>query len=649
MLRISFTTLVILFLSVNSLLFAQEENLRKVFQNGKEFYIYQVEEGEGLYKISKKFNITQEELIQYNPSTTSGVKVGMNIRIPIVSYRKAMIEKSFNKAPSPKATTTNTPVNNDNFITHIVVKGETVYSLTKKYEVSSDDLYKNNPSLKDGLKVGAEILIPKKKAPTVSPMPTVKKETVMVAASRESSTYITHTVQPKETLYGISKKYGVTINSLNELNPEISNGLKIGQVIKVPIRPEPLPQVQPTKPIPQKSATTANKAPSTSAPIVPIKTSAVPLTTPSINAPNSSKTIEILKPTDMVVNVTVLMPFMLNQSNKQDRTIDKFVEFYEGVLLGIQTLKEEGLSVELATYDIEKSEEKVKKLLESNPNIQKSNLIIGPAYSMQVEALAEYSKKNNIPLIIPFTSRIDNIYNYPLLFQNNAPQQIQHKAAANAFATKFADKNIVIFNFNKDLEDDGSEFARALTHTLKDKNIAFQSVDFTQATFSSIANYFPTGKETILVLATDKYDLVKAVVGKVKQLNNPTLRPISIFGFSGWEKSLQEYPSTYYYSTFYIDRNRTEVALYRNKFKQEFGYPTTSNPRFDLMGYDIATYFIKAINLYGTEMPNKLNEYQQAYTLQSNFNFVQFKKGGYLNHGISIIHYKENEGFSVVE
>ncbi len=645
MLRISLTTLIIVLLQVNSLLFAQNDSLRKVFQNGKEFYIYQIQEGEGLYKISKKFNITQEELIQYNPSTTSGVKEGMNIRIPIVSYRKAMIEKSFNKAPAERTpTNTSSQKNDDDFITHTVVKGETIYALTKKYGVTSDDLYKNNPSLNDGLKVGSELLIPKKNTPA-PPAVQIKKETVTIAATHESATYITHTVQAKETLYGISKQYGVTIGSLNELNPELADGLKVGQTIKIPLRLEPAIQVQPTKPAQAKS--TASTAPST--PVIPIKTTVIPPVTPSINTPSSTKNISMLKPTDMVVRVTVLMPFMLSEINKQDRTIDKFVEFYDGILLGVKKLKEEGLSVELSIYDIEKSEEKVKEILEKNPNIKKSNLIIGPAYSMQVNALAEFSKANNIPLVVPFTSKIDNIYNYPLLFQNNAPQQIQHKAAASAFVSKFADKNIVIFNFNKDSEDEGSEFARALVPILKENNINFQSVQFTQEVFSSIANYFPTGKETILVLATDKYNLVKDVVAKVKQLNNQALRPISVFGFSKWENSLQDYPSTYYYSTFYIDRNRKEVALYRNKFKQEFGYPSTSNPRFDLMGYDLATYFIKAINLYGTKMPSKLSEYQQAYTLQSDFNFVQFKSGGYLNHGISIIHYKENEGFSVVE
>ena len=109
--------------------------------------------------------------------------------------------------------------------------------------------------------------------------------------------------------------------------------------------------------------------------------------------------------------------------------------------------------------------------------------------------------------------------------------------------------------------------------------------------------------------------------------------PISVFGFSGWEKTLQSYPSTYYYSSFFVDRKSKYNGIYRNKFRQEFGYPSYSSlPRFDLMGYDITYYFVNAISKYGKSFIATVENYQQKQTLQSKFKFEKQKDGGYLSH-----------------
>lgn len=76
---------------------------------------------------------------------------------------------------------------------------------------------------------------------------------------------------------------------------------------------------------------------------------------------------------------------MLDNTSNQDATINKFLDFYAGILMGVKELKSHGYNIELNTYDTEKSEEKVRYIL-NDPTIVKSDLIIGPAYGLQDQA-----------------------------------------------------------------------------------------------------------------------------------------------------------------------------------------------------------------------------------------------------------------------
>jgi len=106
--------------------------------------------------------------------------------------------------------------------THTVQKGETVYGISKKYGMTPEQVYELNPNFKnDGIKEGDIVVIP-------FDAHSVKTN------SRIDSNYIMHQVQPKETIYGLSKRYGISIEEIIAENPEVENGLKIGSVVFIP-------------------------------------------------------------------------------------------------------------------------------------------------------------------------------------------------------------------------------------------------------------------------------------------------------------------------------------------------------------------------------------------------------------------------------
>jgi LysM repeat protein len=111
---------------------------------------------------------------------------------------------------------------------HKVAKGETTYSIAKKYNVAVEDIYRLNPEAKNGVNENAVLLIPTKSGQAVK---TVVKDTPK-PTGKETRVY--HVVEAKETVYSIAKKYDTSEESIKKNNPDIEKeGLKLGQTIVV--------------------------------------------------------------------------------------------------------------------------------------------------------------------------------------------------------------------------------------------------------------------------------------------------------------------------------------------------------------------------------------------------------------------------------
>jgi LysM repeat protein len=193
-------TIIILFFLFINLSLAQQS-----------YEIYTVSEGETAYSISKKFEIQPNDLYQLNPEiTTHGLKIGQRIQIPVATNS---IAKSIANSAN----------------THQVLAKETLFAIARNYNVSVDDLtHLNQDMLTNGLQIDQELKIPN------------KKKTLDGSARIITQNTIFHTVLPKETKYGISKKYGITIEQLETQNPEIVNGLVAGNKLAIntaPIKP----------------------------------------------------------------------------------------------------------------------------------------------------------------------------------------------------------------------------------------------------------------------------------------------------------------------------------------------------------------------------------------------------------------------------
>lgn len=205
------------------------DSLRMETINGKQYIIHQVDPKETLFSISRRYGVPVTDLAQENPSAGSGLSIGQILRVPYIPRVKPRTE-------------------NGNIV-HKVAPKETMFSISKQYDVSIDDLKKWNNLTDNSLNVGQDIVIKKKSASPEPVKTSVYKDKLPDAKTLRG----VHTVTAKETLFSISKMYGATVQQLKEWNKLTTDELKPGQVIYVlpPVSTNVTAQVNGSSPVTQ--------------------------------------------------------------------------------------------------------------------------------------------------------------------------------------------------------------------------------------------------------------------------------------------------------------------------------------------------------------------------------------------------------------
>jgi LysM repeat protein len=179
---------------------APADSLRIETINGKQYIIHQIDAKETLYSISRRYGVSVTAILENNPSSEGGISVGKLLRVPILTKPTT---------PSPSAK-------------HIVQKGETLYSIARQYGISVDELKRWNSITENEISLGQNLVVSGN-----SVLAEVPKQIELKNISA------THTVASKETLYSISRQYGVTVSQLKEWNSLSSDELKLGSMIYV--------------------------------------------------------------------------------------------------------------------------------------------------------------------------------------------------------------------------------------------------------------------------------------------------------------------------------------------------------------------------------------------------------------------------------
>lgn len=183
----------------------ESDSLRLETVNGQTFIVHLVGDKETLFGLSKRYGVTISRILEFNPAADGGIEAGQLLKVPYV--------------PKGRTHTAEGTI-------HKVQPKETLFSISRMYGVSIDDLKSWNNLKDNGLSVGQDILIKKEKT-------TATTTTTTTTTKAPDQLKMTHTVAAGETLYSIARTYNVPVDKIREWNGIQNNELKISQVIYI--------------------------------------------------------------------------------------------------------------------------------------------------------------------------------------------------------------------------------------------------------------------------------------------------------------------------------------------------------------------------------------------------------------------------------
>ena len=582
------------FLSLSSVtVYSQKNNKQVIFTNeqGSDIFYHTIERGQTVYAIATMYGVSVEDIYRLNPESKEGIKAGSTLRIP---------QKDSAIAPSGKA---------DNYTYHTIQPKETLYSLSIKYSVPATDIIAANPGLSTStFTIGKNIRIPPTRLET---LPTTEKKTVQKEME--------YTIQKKETMYRICRKFDISSVELLRLNPELKNGVKAGMVIKIPVASEEVI----TQNIRQPEEREVNAL---------------------LSTPKDIKKVNRIQ-------VALLLPFMTNETTQSSAT-SRFVEYYEGLLLAVDSLRNMGTSIELSVYDTGNGTKKVKEILKEDA-LSNANLIIGAVQNDQIGLIADFAQKHNIKYVIPFTSKNDDVLSNANVYQVNTPHSYLYSKAAQAGCDLFSDYNIILVNI-KDKEEK-PEFIKAFKTEMQQRDIPFKEVTYKGDTFATDIEAAMVRDKRNVVLPTsaslDAVNKIKAPLRMLSELKEEEKEPymVNLFGYPEWQTNTKDHLESffeldvYFYSSFYTNTLFPAAVQFTNAYHKWYSKDLASKyPNYAMLGFDTGFFFLKGLSRYGSELENNLPK-MNLTPIQTGFKFERVNNwGGFINKKVFFIRFTKN-------
>ena len=433
--------------------------------------------------------------------------------------------------------------------------------------------------------------------------------TSIVSAQQPANIREQHQVKKKETVFGISRAYGLTIEELINANPEMKQQgyeLKKGAVLNIPY---------PKSVIEKQEAERAAKAKKA--------------------AEEAAKANDVR---NREIRLGVMLP--LHDINGDGR---RMMEYYRGVLMACDSLKKQGVSIDVHAWNTAE-DVNIYKVLE-DPAAAKCDLIIGPLYSKQMDALSDFVAKHDIRLVIPFSINAPQLTTNRNIFQIFQSLNEVSEATISHYLERFKDCHTVVIDCNDTTSKKGV-FTFALRRQMESRGMECVVTNL-KSSEEYFSNAFSRTKPNVVVLNTGRSQELGVAFSKINGLkaNNPEL-DITMFGYSDWLLYTHRYLENYYkYNTyipsvFYYNPLSPATQQFQRKYRQNFSSDMQNLlPRFAITGFDHAYFFLKGLHKYGKTFNGAEGMFGYP-VIQTPLKFERYGNGGLRNKTLLFIHYK---------
>ena len=497
---------------------------------------------------------------------------------------------------------------------HEIQPGETLYSIARQYNVTVDVLLQLNPTLQaDYIMAGQIINVPTANAQqngTAQSNPTMQPAIATQTAVPQSNQLpvrppykTTHEVQKKETIYSVSRQYGITEDMLIEANPQLKkNKMKKGEILNIPYTAEENKQYQEAV----RHAEEAQKA---------------------------------LKQKQEMLQVAVILPFSMSSANMTAEA-QRMANLYQGFLLAVDSLKMRGYSVEVYAYD--ESETAITTILQK-PEMNDMQLIVGPIRQQNMNAVAQFAHQKGIIHVVPLSNDPALVNEHPTLFQVNIGYPPIYNQVYTRFVSMHKKDNVIFLNMND--KGDNMAYINDFKKALSNNSMTYSSVSVTE--FSTIRDLLKTGTRNVIIPSSGSATAFEAMCKRLDGLRLTSEYNVQLFGHPEWqtlptkcEKHLSQYNSQFF-TSFYSNSASSRTQLFNANFRRWFHQDQyNSLPKYGELGYDIGVYFIKGMKDYGANFQENIHSYTY-FSLEFPFNFEKKNAwSGYQNKSLLIVTYK---------
>lgn len=586
-----------------------ERSSSRVTIAGQSFYVHTVQAGETFYSLSKLYDTDEKTIRAYNPIVIDGLKRGQMLKIPVnLSGQKELSARKMNKL----------------FDTHIVNKGETAYSISKRYGISLATLMEDNPGFDPAhLSIGQKINV-RIKSQGESQDADIDQEIGEYSQTLNaiSPRFTHHVVAKGETLYTLSKLTGIPADTIFKYNATVlQDGLKYGSILKLPISASEVETALSTAggistttpaPVDDDMEAPTNGYPANESPAV------VPLTplTPALSGPVQVKHIDMTAP----IKVAVLLPVRVGGTS--DR---RYLEFYQGVLLALDELKATGVSTQVDLFNTARSVTEVQKLLNESA-MKQADLIIGPVYEDCFMPVADFAAKNGIPVVSPLASM--KTPGLPLMFEVSPSDAFKYTKLQEEFSPS---NNIVVVSATSNNDPEMLNEIVPLLPT------SARKVTYVKGSGGNAAEkWIDLDKTNVFVVLSQNEQMTEEILASISSVQNTrisrgqTCPPIKVVGSSRWprfqniDKNLFFKLNLRYTTNYHADRGNERVADFDRRYVAAF---SSLPSMYSYRGYDVAKLFVGAIKLHGNEFVSYVNE-RELPLLQTPYRFGQVSPDG---------------------
>ena len=551
---------------------------------GKSYYLHTVQPGQTLYSICKAYGANIDEVKSLNDKKDNALSLYEVLKVP---YTDPFVQQD------------------DKFYYHKVLKGETFYSIARLYKIKPKRLLKFNEGYAQNqpLAVGAVVKLPLAEID----LSVLGEEEIEASVGKKQE------IRPERPVRNESVKK-VEEASVTDI---LQNAL--------------MQKNEKTEQEPEKETTTVIGA------------------TDKMEIPDYIS--EVVMPVDPFVKVALLLPFSAKDYPVFVDTLvekmpvqisarsEQFISFYEGVLLAVDSLKNQGYKVNLKVFDTERSAEKMYTMVDEIDRFH-PDLIIGPVYGSVYKALMDDLTNKNIPVIYPLSSRSEEFGVYPDFIQVNPSMKALTVAMSDWLREEAEEANLVCLNLtgnevsHSDLED--IRLFKEYMHRIGSMN--FYDWNTSAVPLDGLRLQLLPDRENIIILPTTKEAEVSMILPVLSALKDGYR--ITVVGFPEWQAFTSVDHETYFklntkiFTYSYVDNTTEPAKRFALKYRKYF-YTEPNNLAYK--AFDMSLYFIELAAKYRDRTLDAL----EFYPRNGDFSRFYFQKmEGQAG--------KENQGFYIV-